>query len=63
MKDAQVFIQPFSLCERLRFRSRVECELLVLCVQVNHLAIMAMVANDIVRMASATMIVAFRSRV
>jgi len=30
---------------------------------VNHLAIMAMVANDIVRMASATMIVAFRSRV
>jgi hypothetical protein len=63
VKDAKVFVQPFRIRERLRFCSRVECELLVLCVQVNHLAIMAMVANDIVRMQSATMIVAFRSRV
>jgi hypothetical protein len=63
MKNAQVFIQPFRIRERLRFCSRVECQLLVLCVQVYHLAMSATIAIDIVRMQSATMIVALRSRV
>jgi len=63
VKDAKVFVQPFRVCERFRFCSRVECELLVLCVQVNHFAMSATIVIDIVRMQSATMIVAFRSRV
>jgi hypothetical protein len=63
MKNAKVFVQPFRIRERFCFRSRVECQFFVLCVQVYHLAMSATIAIDIVRMASATIIVAFRSRV